>query len=48
MNYVGEFKDFVRSAPEKNNMRKIAAKYIDEISDKYRLKAQEWAKPYLQ
>lgn len=44
----GEFKDFVKAAPEKNNMRKIAAKYIDEISDKYRLKAQEWAKPYLQ
>ncbi len=44
----GEFTDFVKSAPDKNNMRKIAAKYIGEISDQYRPKAQEWAKQYLQ
>lgn len=44
----GIFTDIVKSAPNKNNMRKVAAKYFDEISAQYRPKAQEWAKQYLQ
>ncbi|RUR76258.1 hypothetical protein ACF3DV_22230 [Chlorogloeopsis fritschii PCC 9212] len=44
----GNFADFIKSDPNKINMRKIAAKYIDEVSESYKQKAQEWAKQYLQ
>lgn len=43
----GDFTDFVKSHPDKNNMRKIAAKYINEVNEEYQQKAKEWAKQYL-
>lgn len=44
----GDFADFVKSDPNKNNMRKVAAKYINEVSEQYQQKVKEWAKEYLQ
>lgn len=43
----GCFEEFVKSQPDKNNMRKIAARYINEVSEQYRAKAEEWGKQYL-
>lgn len=43
----GCFEEFVKSQPDKNNMRKIAARYINEINQQYQAKAKEWAKQYL-
>ena len=40
----GNFVDFVKSDPNKNNMRKVAAKYINEVSEQYQQKVKEWAK----
>ncbi len=44
----GCFEEFVKSQPDKNNMRKIAAKYINEVNQQYQAKAKEWAKQYLE
>ncbi|HEY9803133.1 MAG TPA: hypothetical protein V6D25_22420 [Leptolyngbyaceae cyanobacterium] len=43
----GDFADFVKSDPKKNNMRKIAAQYLNEVGELYQEKAREWAKGYL-
>jgi hypothetical protein len=44
----GCFEEFVKSQPDKNNMRKIAARYINEVNQQYQAKAKEWAKQYLE
>lgn len=44
----GCFEEFVKSQPDKNNMRKIAARYINEVNQHYQAKAKEWAKQYLE
>lgn len=43
----GDFVDFVKSDPNKSNMRKVAAKYINEVSDQYQQKVKDWGKEYL-
>ncbi len=43
-NGSGEFKDFPKSNPKGINMRLIAAKYISEVRDDYRVKAHEWGR----
>jgi hypothetical protein len=40
----GNFEEFAKSNPDKNNMRKIAGRYIYEVSEQYKAKAKEWAK----
>ncbi|MEH2235866.1 hypothetical protein [Nostoc sp.] len=44
----GDFADFAKSDPNKNNMRKLAAKYINEVNEQYQQKVKEWANEYLQ
>ncbi|BAY69268.1 hypothetical protein ACN23B_18285 [Anabaena sp. FACHB-709] len=44
----GFFEEFVKSQPDKNNMRKIAARYINEVNQQYQAKAIEWGKQYLE
>ncbi len=43
----GCFEEFVKSQQDKNNMCKIAARYINEVNQNYQAKAKEWAKQYL-
>lgn len=43
----GEFVEFIKAKPDKNNMKKISAKYINEVSDNYREKAEKWGNEYL-
>lgn len=38
----GEFRDFPKSNPKATNMRHISAKHINEVTDAYKEKAQEW------
>lgn len=43
----GDFKRFIKANPETNNMRKIAAKHLSEVSEEYREKAKQWGEIYL-
>ncbi|MEA5577173.1 hypothetical protein [Anabaena sp. UHCC 0451] len=38
----GKFVEFFKANPDKNNMKKISAKYINEVSDRYKEKAEKW------
>lgn len=42
----GKFDKFFRAKPGTNNMKLVAAKYLNEVSEQYRKKAEEWAESY--
>lgn len=41
----GTFSCFFRANPKSINMRQIAAKYLDEVSEPYKEMAKKWAQP---
>ncbi|MDP5017455.1 hypothetical protein FJR11_00110 [Anabaena sp. UHCC 0187] len=45
----GVFEEFSKAKedPNKSNMRQIAAKYIDQVSEQYKQTTQEWGEKYL-
>jgi hypothetical protein len=43
----GEFKEFAKANPDKNNMKKISAKYINEVNEQFQENAQKWGNDYL-